>query len=69
MKSHVDLKALPARSKTKRRQSVSPDGALQLLLSTHSSEIEPVQVHHLDPGCDKVTDELFLRVFACIDFG
>ena len=32
------------------------------------SQIEPVEVHDLYPGGDKIVDELLLSALACIDF-
>ena len=31
-------------------------------------QIGLVEVHHLDPDCDEVRYELFLRIHACKDF-
>ena len=33
------------------------------------SELEPVEVHDLRPGCHEISDKFFLRIRGCIDFG
>jgi hypothetical protein len=48
------------------RQANKPGGIRTY--SKDSGEIETVEVHHLDPGRDKVADEFLLPIFACIDF-
>ncbi len=40
---------------------------IQNILFDESRHIESIQIHHLDPGGNKVAHELFLRVFACVN--
>lgn len=34
-----------------------------------SPQIKPIQIHHLDPGRDKVLHKLLLRIRAGVDLG